>query len=475
MNVIITPREYEAILRNDLMTFIERSFYELNPGRQFVASPFIELLAMKLELCRLGRIRRLIVNLPPRHLKSICASVAFVAWLLGHQPGAHIICVSYGQELADRFGRDTRTLMLSDWYRLLFSTRLAPDRQAVHDFWTVQQGSRRATSVEGVLTGLGADYLIIDDPLKPDEALSDTRRSGVNVWFDNTLRSRLNNKETGCIIIVMQRVHMDDLVGHVLAQGEDWDVLSLPAIAEEDEHHVFETSLGRGRFVRSAGGVLQPERESLATLLATRQAATEYNFQAQYQQNPVPLGGMMVKREWLRTYGALPQGIWLIVQSWDTANKTGELNDYSVCTTWGYLDGNYYLIDVFRKRLLFPDLRRAVIEEANRHGATVVLIEDKASGTPLIQELSGELPFVKPYKPPAGVDKVMRLHTVTHFFENGKIHLPENAPWLAEYVRELTSFPASKYADQVDSTTQALDYMRGPGLELAVWERLGRL
>ena len=230
--MMISSSEYRFILRNDLMSFIERAFYELNPQTQFLHGPHIEMIASKLEACLQGKIKRLIINQPPRGLKSHCASIAFPAWYLGHNPTGQLICASYGQDLADKFARDSRTIMQAGWYQPIFSTRVA-DRQAVADFITTEQGARMSTSVGGVLTGRGADLIIIDDPLKPDEALSETRRKTVNDWYDNSLLSRLNDKTKGCIIIIMQRLHQDDLVGHVLEQ-EDWEVLSFPAIAEED-------------------------------------------------------------------------------------------------------------------------------------------------------------------------------------------------------------------------------------------------
>jgi predicted phage terminase large subunit-like protein len=469
---MLTQQEYRSVLRNDLTSFIERGFYELNPQTRFLSNPHIEVIATKLEACRQGKIRRLIINLPPRHLKSHCASVVFPAWLLGHDPAAQIICASYGQELADKLARDCRTLMQSSWYRQLFAPRLSA-RLAVNDFTTTQQGTRMATSVGGVLTGRGADIILIDDPLKPDEALSDSRRESVNAWYDNTLLSRLNDKERGCIIIVMQRLHQDDLVGHVLGQ-EPWDVLSFAAIAEEEEMHLIEGPLGRRTYRRCIGEPLHPARESRLTLAAIRETMGSYTFASQYQQNPTPVGGAMVKTEWLRFYNPadLPERFSRVVQSWDTANKAAELNDYSVCTTWGVVGKSLYLLDVLRSRLNYPDLRRKVLDMVLRHSATTILIEDKASGTQLIQDLSGEVYGVVPYEPPPGTDKIMRLHAQTAMFENGFVWLPRGAPWLDDYIRELTSFPGSKYDDQVDSTTQALAYL-GTSNWHVIWERLG--
>src|SRR5258708_2544751 len=269
----ISAAEYQVILRQDLMSFIERSFYELNPQTWLMLAPHLEVIATKLEACRRGKIRRLIINLPPRSLKSHGASIAFPAWLLGHNPAVHIICASYGQDLPDKFARDSRRIMTSSWYRALFPTRLA-ERQAVHDFTTTRQGTRMATSVGGVLTGRGADLIIIDDPLKPDEALSESRRKAVNEWYDHTLVSRLNDKAQGCIIIIMQRLHQDDLVGHVLEQ-EAWEVLSFPAIAEADEPHLIESPLGRRFFERRVGDILHSERESATTLAQIRETIGE--------------------------------------------------------------------------------------------------------------------------------------------------------------------------------------------------------
>jgi predicted phage terminase large subunit-like protein len=469
----LSPAEYEFILRRDFMSFVERAFYELNPQTRLLSSPHLELIASKLEACRLGSIRRLIVAVPPRYLKSILASVAFPAWCLGHDPASHIICASYGQDLADKLARDCRNVMLSAWYQRLFRARLA-SRVAVHDFATTEQGTRMATSVGGVLTGRGADIIIIDDALKPEEALSETRRSAVNEWYDNTLLSRLNDKTNGCIILIMQRLHQEDLVGHVLDQ-EPWEVVSLPAIAEEDESHLIESPLGIRWFRRKAGEVLHPEREDLQTLARIRETMGEYNFSSQYQQNPVPLGGNMVKVTWLRYYDPsdLPERFDLVLQSWDTANKSNELSDYSVCTTWGVYRRHFYLLDVCRQRLNYPELKRKVGELARRFGTNNVLIEDKASGTQLIQDLQAEhITKITPYQPPSGSDKIMRMHAQTAHFENGFVLLPRSAPWLGDYVKEITGFPGTKYDDQVDSTTQALDHLRPTGA-IEIWRRLG--
>src|SRR5690242_10162685 len=249
MTETITRAQYEVLLRHHFAAFRARCFQELNPQAELAMNWHLEVIAAKLTAVRQGEIRRLIINLPPRHLKSLMASMAFPAWCLWHEPSAQILCVSYAQDLADKLARDCRSIMMSPWYRQLFPTRLAPHRQAVQEFITTRQGYRLATSTGGVLTGRGADIILIDDPLKPEEALSEAQRQACNEWYDHTLYSRLNDKRHGAIVAIMQRLHEDDLIGHVLAQ-EDWEILSFPAIAETDEVHRIETIWGAQCFRR---------------------------------------------------------------------------------------------------------------------------------------------------------------------------------------------------------------------------------
>src|SRR5947208_278632 len=458
----LTRAEYDTVLRQDFGTFAARCFHDLNPQTELARSWHLDVIAAKLTAVRQGTIRRLIINLPPRHLKSRMASPAFPAWCLGHDPSAQILCVSYAQDLADKLARDCRSTTISPWYQRIFPTRLAPQRQAVQEFITTRQGYRLATSTGGVLTGRGADLILIDDPLKPEEALSRARREATNEWYANTLYSRLNDKCSGAIVIIMQRLHEDDLVGHVLGQ-EPWEVVCFPAIAEAEEVHEIATIWGPRRFTRRRGDALHPERESLATLEHIRRTIGEYNFAGQYQQAPAPLGGGLVKAAWFKRYAEneRPERFERIVQSWDTANKATELSDFSVCTTWGMRDKNLYLLGVLRRRLEYPALKRAVREQRDHFGANVVLIEDKASGTQLIQELIADGCYVVTRYQPT-TDKIMRLHAQTGMIENGFVHIPETAPWLAEYLHEMTVFPNGKHDDQVDSTAQFLDWCNKP-------------
>ena len=296
--------------------------------------------------------------------------------------------------------------------------------------------------------------------MKADDALSDGRRQSVHGWYDNTLRSRLNRQDEGAIVIIMQRLHADDLVAH-LQETESWDVLSLPAIAEKDESYDLRTPYGRRIIHRKTGEVLHPGLLPASILEGLRLSMTEYNFAAQYQQDPQPPAGLIVKRDWLKFYREQdkPDRFDQIVQSWDTASKITELSDYSVCTTWGVTGRKMYLLNVFRQRMEFPELKRRVRELAALWRASIVLIEDKSSGTQLIQQLRADGFGSVQAAPADNDDKVMRLRAQTAKIEGHFVLFPEKAPWLDAYLLELTTFPNAKKDDQVDLTVHALAWL----------------
>ena len=457
-----SPQEYDALTRLDFNVFVERVFVELNGSTPYLDNFHIGLICAELEAVRAGEQRRLAIALPPRSLKSLIVSVAFPAWLLGHNPEAKIICASYGQQLADDLARDCRQVLRSDWYRRLFpATRLASDRQGIANFETSAGGLRHATSVGGALTGLGADIIIVDDPTKPEEVLSDVERARANAWARHTLFTRLNDKAKGSIILVMQRLHENDLIGHV-SEFAEMKHIAFAAIAKDHEDYAFRTPFGVRRHQRGEGEALHPEREPLEVLEEIRKAIGTRFFSAQYLQMPAPPGGSIVKEEWFPRYNPIDLPPFeSIIQSWDTASKASQLSDFSVCTTWGRKGRNFFLLHVLRKRLDYPDLKRTVRDHARAHGATTVLIEECASGIQLIQELRAEnVPGLQAVKPKG--DKVMRMAGQTAVIESGAVFLPTSAPWLDEYLHEMMMFPAGKYDDQVDSTSQALGYMRTP-------------
>jgi hypothetical protein len=335
---------------------------------------------------RLGKTTRLIICMPPRSLKSIVTSVAFPAFLLGHDPTKRLITASYGADLAIKHASDFRAILRTDWYRSAFpGTRISPIKNTETEIVTTQRGSRLSTSVDGTLTGRGGGVIIVDDPLKPSDALSDSRRQRVNEWYSNTLISRLDNKQTGAVIAVMQRLHLHDLVGMLLQSPEKWTVLNLPAIAEEEQR----IQIGADKYhLRRVGDLLHAEREPKSILDAIKAQLGSDTFSAQYQQRPVPPGGAMIKRDWPRRYEYPPaRESCQVIQSWDTASKEGGECDFSVCTSWLVHDNKYYLIDVLRGRLGYPMLRSRAIAHGKAHEPDTILVEDTGVGTALAMEL----------------------------------------------------------------------------------------
>lgn len=448
-----------ASLRGRLLPFIQRSFQTVSAADRFLSNWHIEAIAWHLEECRRGNIKRLIVTLPPRSGKSISASVAFAAWLLGHEPTCRIIAASYALPLAAKHARDCRTVMESNWFGKVFpKTRLARDKNTETLFHTTDGGFRYSTSVGASITGFGGDYIIIDDPMKADDAMSESARAAVWDWYKGVLYSRLNNKTTGVIIVIMQRLHEEDLVGWLrVTEPDGWKVLDLPAIAEIPQA----IPIGPGMVhQREPGDVLHPAHEPREELMRTKARIGTSVFSAQYQQNPIPAEGDMIKREWLRFFDVVPKTnrYSRIVNSWDTASKVKELHDYSVCTTWLIVDDQCYLLDVFRERLNYPDLKYAVIDRALKSRASHILIEDRSSGTALLQDIYNmqNVGFPETVAISPGGDKIMRMHAQTAKFEAGHVLLPKNAPWLDGLLKELLGFPGGRHDDQVDSISQLL-------------------
>lgn len=441
-----------AILRNDFPAFVEKAFRTVNPGELYLPNWHIEAIAAQLNRARAGEIRRLIVNQPPRSLKSITTSVAYPAWLLGLDPTKRIIVVSYSSEFAQELHRQFRTVVDADWYKELFRTT-AWEKDVVAEAVTTHGGGRFATSIGGTLTGRGADLIIIDDPLKADEAQSEVARRKVIEFYTGTLVSRLNDKERGGIILVMQRLHEDDLAGHLIRQG-GWQHLNLPAIAARDEPIL----IGRGQMhIRRTGDLLHPARESQAVLDALKADMGSLKFSAQYQQEPIPAEGNLVKRAWLRTYDQLPEGGGYFL-SWDIAGTIGNSNDYSVCTVWKADKGRYYLVDVWRDRREYPDLRKMVVTLAAKYLPHTILIEQAGLGLSLVQDLQRDPP--PGMERPIGIkpegSKQDRVVAQSSKFESGSVYLPKEAPWLADLETELLGFPNSRHDDQVDSVAQFL-------------------
>jgi predicted phage terminase large subunit-like protein len=352
--------------------------------------------------------------------------------------------------------------MSSEWYGRVFpGTKVDPSKNTETEFITTERGLRLATSVGGVLTGRGGNIIIVDDPTKPSDGMSEAARARTIEWYCGTLLSRLNDKERGAIIVVMQRLHQGDLVRHLLEE-QGWRHLNLPAIAELEQ----QIEIGPGQiYPRRVGELLHADRESRPALDAMKRAMGSATFAAQYQQSPVPPGGNMIDWAWFHRYD--PDRISKIkfekiVISWDTAIKASELCDYSVGTAWGIYFGFYYLLDVIRDRLDFPALKHKVIEVYNHWRFTTglqpsLLIEDAGSGSALIQELALQSIRASGVRPVG--DKVMRMAARSAVIENGEVFIPVRAPWLENFRAEVLAFPYGVHDDQVDSMSQALNYL----------------
>jgi len=448
-----TPdRLLAAVLRQDFTSFVRKVFATVSPGERYVENWYVEAIAHELEELLAGKTARLLITQPPRTLKSICTSVAFVAWALGHNPALFFICASYSQELSSDLARKFRLVITSDWYRSLFP-QFGLHRDTDGEIITSMRGGRLATSVGGSITGRGAHIIVIDDPHKAEEAQSEVARARVKTWYTETLLSRFNDQSTGRLILVMQRLHEEDLAGHI---AKDCRHLDLPAKATERQ----QLPLGRGRVkVREPGDLLDPIRLGKLELDRLQSEIGSLGFSAQYQQRPTPLEGNLIKREWLRFYRDLPNPEYRrIVQSWDVAVSND--GDYSVCTTWLIVGKDAYLTDLWRGRLEFPDLLKKAIAHAQAFQAPTILVEKAGLGMSLYQALRQQprVGSVLPFDPKG--TKIERLEGESPAIEAGHIHFPENAPWLADLLHELLGFPTTKYDDQVDSISQFLAWRR---------------
>jgi predicted phage terminase large subunit-like protein len=460
----------DALLRQNLSAFIQKTFGTISPSARYLHNWHIDAISYELERCFKGDNNRLIVTQPPRSLKSISSSVAFVAWALGHKPELQFICVSYSQALSDELARQFRLVVQSDWYQRIFPhMRIKQDRSG--ECITTAGGSRLATSTGGTLTGRGADIIVIDDPMKALDAASEVERKKVLDWHSETLITRLNNQKRGTIILVMQRLHEEDLAGHLLEQG-GWHSLDFPAFALESTTIRIGPDL-QDVINRCEGDVLHPERESALELGRLKTEMGSLAFSAQYQQQPLPLEGNLVKREWLKYYEHPPTGkdAEMTVQSWDIAGTTTDNSDWSVCTTWTVKDRKYYLIDVKRERLEFPNLRRRIIALQAEFTATAVLIERVGLGLSIIQELNTRGPqgFPKPIGITPIGDKITRLVSQSTKIEAGQVLIPHEAPWLGIFLNEILGFPHTRHDDQVDSVSQFLTWIGKRDYELPVF------
>ena len=451
-----------AAAQRDFEVFMELGFNYLNGRTPLARSWYLSAIAESLVRAESGDCRRLIITVPPRHLKSTMVSVLFPAWLLGRNPHTRIIVASYGQDLADILARDFRKVIGSQWFAEIFpATAASLVRDSTTETVTSAGGCRFAAAVGGTLTGRGADYLICDDLMKAQDAASAQSREKVKRFFDETLLSRLDNKATGRIIAVQQRLHEDDIVAHLLAK-EAYEHLCLPAIATVETR--FRLTYGRTH-VRKVGELLSPDRESRVTLDELRAEMGAQVFEAQYQQNPTAPEGAYVRWQDIQFYDSAPQreAFARIIASWDTGLSEDKNADASVGTTWGLHKGVWYLLDVIAVRMDYTRLVDQIEAAQTKWNAHLVLIEAGGIGQALVRRLrqqkrEGAIRAHSVLITPKG-SKEERLMTAMEPLYSGKAMLPRAAPFMEGLRHEMVQFPNGKHDDRCDSLSQALNYI----------------
>lgn len=346
-----------TLIAEDFMALAEHAFSVVRPGVIFKPNWHLEALCEKLAQVASGKVRRLIITLPPRSLKSLCASVVLPAWFLGHYPWERVVVCSYSDFLARHHANDFRRLVNDSLYQAAFPN-MRLERDTDREITTTQRGKRIATSLEGTLTGLGGNLIIIDDPLKLGDAISEAVRARVIEWYRWTLLSRGDDKSETRIIVVMQRVHQDDLVGYLQEQG-NFEVLNLPAIAQRTETF----DLGGGpTYTRYPGELLHPAHENIDALMELKREMGPIAFSAQYQQNPIPTGGLIIKRKWLGTTYEYDKLTYepgdRIITSWDIALSEAETGDFSACVVMLNRKEVFYILNVVRGKFCLRDSER---------------------------------------------------------------------------------------------------------------------
>lgn len=464
-----TPEDFASAR---LLDFTRYMWPNYKPGQHH------RLIAEHLEAVDRGEIKRLMIFMPPRCGKSLLGSQMFPAWYLGRHPERQVISASMDQHLANTFGRQVRNLINQPEFKKVFPrSTLAADSKAAGSFHTTRGGVYFAAGIGAGTVGRGAHLLNIDDPVRSRQAAeSRLFRERQREWFRSVAYTRL--MPGGAIVLTLTRWHEDDLAGWALKEleHENWHVLSLPAIAEREEVWRFRNGES---WTRQPGEPLWPEWFPLEALEKIKQTLGTVEWSAQCQQHPTPSEGGLVHLDWFQRYVTPPSTFEIkrVVISLDTGTKDGELNDPSAAGVWLETDRGYFRVDGFAGRLQYPDLRRAISprpddKEVRGPGLvervrllygklTALLIEDKGSGSVLIQELRRETTLpVLPQMPRES--KLVRFQGVTPLIEAGRVWLPEQAPWLIDYEQELLHFPNGAHDDQVDETSQALAWFQGP-------------
>jgi predicted phage terminase large subunit-like protein len=448
----------DELCRRSLLAFALQAFGITHGGTTMMMAPYIDAICHRLQQLFTGNFKRLIITVPPRHGKSELAAMAFPAWCLGQDPSIKFMVVSYGLELSRAQLNGARTLLASPRYQRIFpDTQVKVGKDRAHMFTTSAGGDYRAISTGGAVTGFGTNFMVIDDLHKADEALTPVGREAAILFYKNTLLSRFNNPSEDRILVIQQRLHEEDIVGWLLEQG-GWDHLNLPAIAEKDET----IPLSRGRiWQRKKGDLLHPERFPMKVLEERRLQQGNRVFGAQYQQNPIIAEGSQINLGWFGQYDKRKERSCYqkVVQSWDTAAVVNSTSDFSAGMTWGFMDGNWYLLDVIRARLEYWELKDRALAWHKQWKADALVIEGASSGFALYQDAKrGGLPGII-RNPAPRFGKVERLSAKTARLVTGDFFLPAEAPWLAELRHEMVAFPEGRHDDMVDALIVFLEFV----------------
>lgn len=463
---MLTNKERQELFEIDqercsrkLQVFSEQAWGLVEPGRRFIKGWHIDAISEHLTAVLNGEIRNIIINIPPRHMKSLLISVLFPAWAWQIRPELRWLFASYAASLSIRDSVKCRRVIQSSWYRERFGHiyQLTGDQNAKEKYENTKTGHRIATSVDGAGTGEGGDIIVIDDPHKVNEAESETVRQGVLDWWDGEMTSRGNDPKTVAKIIVMQRVHEKDLSGHLLAKETGWEHLCLPAEFEPERKTI--TSIGWEDPRKKTGDLLWPDRFGSKEVEELKKELGSQRSAGQLQQRPAPQEGNIFKREWWKFYKELPNEIDFKAISVDLSFSEGKTNSYAVFQIWGRVKADKYLLDQMRAQIGFNQqliFFRTLVSKWNPNAKWV---EKKANGDALIETVRKEISGIIPITPKGS--KVARAEAVAPQVEAGNVYLPDPslAPWIGDYIEELATFPNGNDDDQVDATTQALSQM----------------
>jgi predicted phage terminase large subunit-like protein len=479
--------EDKAELENSLYAFVRAAWRVLNPGRQFYESWHYELICEWLTLVRQRKVRRLILNVPPRSAKTTFATVCFPCWVWATEPSHEFLCASHSRDLSTDHSVARRNLLTSEWYRGLWGDRfqLSGDRNLATQFNNDRMGRMIATSTGSGAEGKGGDTAILDDPMSSEQSLSDTERTTANRWVNNTLRQRLNDPAKAAIIVIMQRLHELDTTGFVTGEEPDgWRHLVIPLVAEKDERIVFPVS---GRVVeRKAGDVLQPGR--FTPDVVKEKQANRLVYAGQYQQRPAPLEGNLIKRADVMYYGgrdpltgepdeALPVvgGVRnpvfdRVFISVDCAFKDLKTCDYVAIGVIGVRGRRRYVLNIVNAHLDMDGTVREVRRQREAYPqCSAVIVEDKANGPAVIQSLKKDLTGIVEIEPQGG--KVARVFAAAPEWQAHDWYVDRNAAWCEPFVQQLTMFPTAAHDDMVDMASQAAIWLGGLG-SLGAWGHL---